>query len=232
MLDKFNKLVSDAPEGKRFYTDFGEIKNLNELKSAIKERGSSFYFSYVNNNTNHFANWIEEIFEDRVLANELRKADSHEKVINAIDDRIRYAELWLNYNAGNEILAHYLTNGELSIKRMMNSPEFNPEHQRFETVFDIDLHSITKISPPKTTFIQNFASVFRKKQPEDVPETELLRNAVILPNTGKIRHKEAIDAEKEKAAFSYLQRMFPGVKSTAPVEKQSFFDKIFSWFWR
>jgi hypothetical protein len=232
MLEKFNKLVSDAPEGKRFYTDFGEIKNLKELKSAISLKGSSFYFSYVKDGINHFANWIEEIFEDNVLANALRNADSHEKVISSIDDRIRYAELWLNYNADKEILTHYLTNGDLSIKRIMNSPEFSPEHHKFETAFDIDLHSINKISPPKTTFIQNFASVFQKKQSGDIPEDEVMKNAVILSNTATIRHKEVIDAEKEKAAFSYLQRMFPGVGSTASLEKKNFFEKIFSWFWK
>jgi hypothetical protein len=233
MLEKFSRLISDAPEGKSFYTDFGEIKNLKELKKCISERGSHFYFSYVSNDTNHFANWIEKIYDDKELADTLRNADSNEKVVKAIEDRVRYAELWLTYNADKEILNHYLANGEFSLKKVMNAAEFTPEHHKYESTFDIDTRSITKVSPPKTTtFIQNFTSVFQKKQPEDVPEVEVMKNAVLLPGTYKVRHKEAITEEKERAAFSYLQRIFPGVKSTAPGEKINLFEKIFSWLWK
>ncbi len=229
MESGFSRLLSDAPEGKGFYTDFGEIKNLVQLKVAITEKGGNFYSSYADNNNNHFANWVEAVFEDSVLANGLRESVTYEQAIKALDDRLKYAELYLAFNTKKDMLNDYLTNGKYSIKQVMNTSEFSPEHHRFETIFDMDVHSITRLSPPKTTFMQNLKTDSHEKHADAHLDFDVMRNATLLNSTTKLKQKTDTQAEKEKAAFSYLERMFPGVTNSYTGENKNLFEKFFAW---
>jgi hypothetical protein len=234
MMNELSKLLSDAPDGKGFYTEFGEIRSLRELKANLAEKGNDFYQAYANSGNNHFANWVESVFDDAELASALRNADTHDKAVKALDDKLNFAQQNMAYNEKKETLHNYLADCDFSIKNVMDSPEFNPEHHKFET--DLDMHSITKITPTKTTFLLNFSDIFQKKQADAVPSSDIMKNAVALENTEEIRHKETVAAEKENAVAGEMKALFPGLQLTnmnsKPADKKSFFERIISRFWK
>ena len=85
MLDKFTKVLSDAPSDKTFKTEFGEIRSLSELRNILVEKGKPFYESYVNDNENHFANWVDGVFEDKEFAQMLRNEKAYGATIKLVD---------------------------------------------------------------------------------------------------------------------------------------------------
>jgi len=234
MLTNYSKILSDTPNDKTFKTGAGEFRNLGELRNALVEKGNSLYDEFVNDNENHFANWIAGVFDDHELAHHLKKAKSYTDTVKLLDNRMKFAELWLNFNSDKEVLHNYLLNGELSLKDMIAAPEYNPENQKFETIFDMNLPSITKITnPPKATILPeiNFNAIFEKKQPLDISQDEVLRNAIPLPHTVEIKHKAIVEKQQEKRLLEQLESQFPGLRLSAePPRKKSFFEKLFSGF--
>ena len=142
MYNKYNKILSDAPSGDTFYTNFGEIQNLRELRNLLYKKGKSFYREYVNEEENHFANWIENVFEDEELAYALRNANSFGQTIKLIEDRVKYLSLWLSFNKNKETLSNYL------IKNLPFDKEFTPENHKFETLSEYNKLNVIMSKPP------------------------------------------------------------------------------------
>ena len=65
MIKKFQAILGNAPNQKYFNTDFGQIKNLRELRHSLYSHGKKFFNLHVNQDENHFANWVEHVFEDK-----------------------------------------------------------------------------------------------------------------------------------------------------------------------
>jgi hypothetical protein len=64
----------DAPQGKGFWLyQFGEISNLVEMYMVFKSIPESFYQYHVHGANNEFAEWVEEIYSEKVLADNLRQ---------------------------------------------------------------------------------------------------------------------------------------------------------------
>jgi len=140
MYKKFKKVLSNAPDEKSFVTENKKIKNLKELRTELVSNGKKFFNNYTENE-NHFANWIENVFSDSHLAAQLRGTKSFNETIKHIDDRIKYAELWLKHNEDMEVLHNYLVSDD-------RRKEFSPSCHNFEKLTNMDIG-------PAKSFIKN-----------------------------------------------------------------------------
>ncbi len=69
------KLLVCAPDDKCFWTTDGKIlKNLDELQMAFGTMGEEVFLHHVNQEKNDFADWVEQVLEDRACASALRKS--------------------------------------------------------------------------------------------------------------------------------------------------------------
>ncbi len=57
------------------------IRSIEELQTALTNMSSEVFYHHVNPNQNDFANWIEHVYENPVLANQLRKIKTREATI-------------------------------------------------------------------------------------------------------------------------------------------------------
>ena len=74
-----------APPGKEFQLHNGElIHSLSELLSMLQSMPNDVYSFHVGRNYNHFADWVEGVFNNKELADKLRSASNREEMINII----------------------------------------------------------------------------------------------------------------------------------------------------
>ena len=64
--------------------DGGTLKNVKELKKALKTMSEDVFYFHVNESKNDFANWIKDIFKMEELAQELYKARTMEETKNIL----------------------------------------------------------------------------------------------------------------------------------------------------
>ncbi len=70
---------------KYFYMKDGRvIKNIAELYEALKKIDERTFSSHVNEKKNDFAKWVEEVFEERELANALARCKRPMSIRRAI----------------------------------------------------------------------------------------------------------------------------------------------------
>ena len=219
MIDRYTKLLSDCPADKTFKTDFGEIKNLTELKRHLLEKGKSFFDQHVYENENHFASWVQDVYQDIELSSMLRNEKSFGATVKLLDDATRYAELWLDFNGSKEYLNNYLMNA------VPGEPQFEPAYHKFETDADLSNLPMNKPEHSPMTSISEIAdeikSFFIKKEITLTPN-ELLKDSQPVQNTTVIKHK------KDDQLLLELEKQYPGIKLEEPQKKKG----IFGWFKR
>lgn len=179
MLDKYQDFLSNAPINKGFGTDFGEIKNLRELRTQLFANGKKFFKSYVNTNENHFASWIENVLGDYELSNALKKTNSFGTTLKILDNRIKYLELWLVHNKEKENITNFAADMQTF------DLEFEPEHHQFETISNHDLSSVHSI-------IKKDEESFEERHKRDI---DLLR-----------RLQENYESANKKPVLNFFER--------------------------
>ena len=142
MFEKYSMILSNAPNNMTFRSNHGEVKSLRELRSVLVNKGKKFFNEHVNENENHFATWVQDVFQDYELSESMHITKSFRDTVTVLDKRIKYLELWLNHHQDNEVLNSYLTSGPFSLNKVMNHEPYEPEHQVFETVLN---HSIENL---------------------------------------------------------------------------------------
>ncbi len=82
-----------APEGKEFILHDGRvIHSINELRDLLRVMENDVYRFHVGDNFNHFADWIQGVFNEISLSNALRNAKSREELINILDNFLKRGE--------------------------------------------------------------------------------------------------------------------------------------------
>lgn len=213
MISRFTKILSDVPEDKTFRTSFGEIKNLGELRNALLEKGKQFYEAYVNKNENHFANWVEGVYEDKELSERLKNSNSYSETVKILDNTIKYSDLWLSMNSGKEILNSYISG--MSSEIIKNAPSFEPEYHKYEKSFSHEMPSVIS-SPPRATILPDI-SPYADEAMETLSEED-----APLTNAAAEQAAEKIESAPE----------FPKIKTSdvSPPRQRNFFEKLFLGF--
>ncbi len=77
----------DIPENKWFYFKHGKrASNIAELKIVLENIGESEFKHHVDYDKNDFASWVENVFEEKKLAKNMREAGDKEGMIVLLDD--------------------------------------------------------------------------------------------------------------------------------------------------
>ena len=75
------------PEEKWFYFSHGgKASSIEELEKALKTMGEAEFRHHVNHDRNDFANWIENVFEERKLARSMREVAERDGLLIILDD--------------------------------------------------------------------------------------------------------------------------------------------------
>jgi len=64
------------------------IKNILELKKALKEMNKEVFNCHVNSAKNDFYNWIKDIYQDKLLAESIKNTKTPEEIIKLIEKRL------------------------------------------------------------------------------------------------------------------------------------------------
>jgi hypothetical protein len=120
MKDAFTKYLSDTEFS--FKSHLGEFRNLREFRDALKQHGDGLYQAYAQD-VNHFAKWVEDVFGDVKLANDLRPVRQADEALALVDKRVQFMELWLEQNEKLEMLTNMF---DSSI-----TTDFTPASDRF-----------------------------------------------------------------------------------------------------
>lgn len=88
------EIIKTAPKNREFYlVDGRKLKDLRELALSLGDLPDQAFWHHVNDARNDFANWIEEIFEEKELARTLRatrsKLDSQIAILRHLVSKIR-----------------------------------------------------------------------------------------------------------------------------------------------
>lgn len=84
-------ILSNVENNERFFCVNGEIfSSLDELQKSLKTMDENSFFYHVNNDRNDFANWIENIFGDKVFAEKLNLIKDKKEFLKKIKARITY----------------------------------------------------------------------------------------------------------------------------------------------
>ncbi|SRR3989338_489867 len=88
--DEAQKYLSDINDHRAFWINNGPVvKNLDELKQAIRTIDMKTFGHHFNKEKNDFAKWIEDVVGDHSLANSLSRAKSQKSAEKKIDFRIK-----------------------------------------------------------------------------------------------------------------------------------------------
>jgi transketolase len=87
------KLLSEVTPEHYFQLYGGEkIKTIPELEVALKRMDDTTFHHHVNRQRNDFSNWIQDCFGDRMLAEELRKRQDKEEMIEVLKKKLKEAK--------------------------------------------------------------------------------------------------------------------------------------------
>jgi hypothetical protein len=82
---KRGRPLVDAPPDKVFWVNFGPVlKNLQELRDALRSMSESQFAHHVGPGRNDFANWVEGVLDDAECAGVLRRARSRSGAVRAV----------------------------------------------------------------------------------------------------------------------------------------------------
>lgn len=64
----------DCASEKAFWVNDGKVlRNLKELPPALRNMSDQTFWHHVNSNKHDFANWVDQVFGEKQLAEEVRK---------------------------------------------------------------------------------------------------------------------------------------------------------------
>lgn len=80
-----SRTEQEIPPGKYFYFHNGvNLKKIEDLQHYLQVMPQETYNKHVTNERNDFANWIEEVFNNKKLSAKIRKANSRQEMINVL----------------------------------------------------------------------------------------------------------------------------------------------------
>jgi len=91
--EKAKSILGDVPSDKYFWLCNGKIlKNLKELEKELGRMDFDIFHYHVNPYKNDFSRWINDVIQDRLLANEVRNLKTRRSIARHIKKRIYYLE--------------------------------------------------------------------------------------------------------------------------------------------
>lgn len=88
--DEAHKFLSDIHDQRAFWVNNGPvIKNLDELKLALRKMDQKTFMHHLNKEKNDFAKWISDVVGDSILGNSIARAKSQKSAEKKVEFRIK-----------------------------------------------------------------------------------------------------------------------------------------------
>jgi len=81
---KISLFIDVTPDKYFVLCDGKTIKDYQELASLLETLNDDVFFYHVNNERNDFANWVNDVFGEEKLANDIRKSKNKTEIIAII----------------------------------------------------------------------------------------------------------------------------------------------------
>ena len=89
------KTAFEAPIDKRFWLSDGKvIGSLKDLGAVFEKMDNSVWKFHVNKDKNDFANWIEDVFQEKKLGLAIRKTKTAKAAAKLVKGKVESAKLW------------------------------------------------------------------------------------------------------------------------------------------
>lgn len=82
-------LVSASADALFFLHEGPAVKDLKELRDALRIASNNQFTHHVNPEKNDFARWIEDVLRDRELAGKLRRCKTRVSTVRAIETHLQ-----------------------------------------------------------------------------------------------------------------------------------------------
>jgi hypothetical protein len=79
---------SVAPEHVFHFRDGKKAHNLNDLKEVLQTQSDDEFNHHVDANNNDYANWVEYVYKDKTLADELRKMMTRTQMLEKLGENM------------------------------------------------------------------------------------------------------------------------------------------------
>jgi len=84
------KVLKSAPDNQRFWVNNGPVlKNLVELKDALKKVTKEQFDFHTKREGNDFANWVKDILHLRGLADKITKTKTRKDLVRTIENYLK-----------------------------------------------------------------------------------------------------------------------------------------------
>ncbi len=87
-IDKHEKVSVQEPEFQLWLSDGRVVKSLEELRDALKTMEEHVFKEHVTKNKNEFADWVEEILEEKDLARKMRSNRSQARMRKVVEKAV------------------------------------------------------------------------------------------------------------------------------------------------
>ena len=82
-------LLRNAPQGNEFVLHNGRVlKNLHELANALLSMDDGTFAHHLTKEKNDFASWIEHVFKNHLLADQVRGAKDRKEMARIILEKV------------------------------------------------------------------------------------------------------------------------------------------------
>ncbi|MFH1073135.1 MAG: hypothetical protein V1743_06940 [Nanoarchaeota archaeon] len=93
MVENKEKILSDCRPDWVFWCCNGVlIRNIYELANTIKAMNADVFKYHVNEQKNDFANWVEEVLDDKKLGKKMRTTIDKDLLVAMVKKRIKEVE--------------------------------------------------------------------------------------------------------------------------------------------
>ncbi len=87
--DEAKRYLSDTPPEQCFWVNNGPIlKNLEDLTNFLPNMSEESFRHHVNKEKNDFSNWINDVFCDKKLANDLLSSKTKDSILKKVKNRL------------------------------------------------------------------------------------------------------------------------------------------------
>lgn len=109
------------------------LRDLRELHEALKNMSPELFSFHVNEERNDFTNWIRGVFHDEILADEVYRAKTQDKVLAVLNKKLnppQKKKAFVVHKAQN-------TNHAIHVEHSIDDvKEFVPEHESRQEVIN------------------------------------------------------------------------------------------------
>ncbi len=88
------EILKDVAEQHKFYLANGkELKNIKQLHSELKSMDEDTFNYHVNESKNDFYNWVKDVYQDKLLADDILECSTKEAIMYCLGNHLERAKL-------------------------------------------------------------------------------------------------------------------------------------------